>query len=88
MDTQTAVFIGMVYAYLPIAIVPLYIVLERIPAPLVEASRDLGASRWQTFVHVVLPLSRPGIATAVLLTGVPMLGELVIPACSAATAAC
>jgi len=80
LDTQTAVFIGMVYAYLPIAVVPLYIVLERIPAALVEASRDLGAAPWQTFVHVVLPLSRPGIATAVLLTGVPMLGELVIPA--------
>ena len=79
MDTQTAVFIGMVYAYLPIAVVPLYIVLERIPNTLVEASRDLGAPPWRTFVHIMLPLSRPGIATAVLLTGVPMLGELVIP---------
>jgi ABC-type spermidine/putrescine transport system permease subunit I len=79
MDTQTAVFIGMVYAYLPIAVVPIYIVLERIPDTLVEASRDLGASRWQTFLHVILPISRPGLATAILLTGVPMLGELVIP---------
>ena len=79
LDTQTAVFIGLVYAYLPIAIVPLYVVLERIPASLVEASRDLGASPLQTFVNVILPLSRPGIATAALLTGVPMLGELVIP---------
>lgn len=80
MDTQTAVFIGLVYAYLPIAIVPLYVVLARLPIPLLEASRDLGAAPWQTFIHVILPLSRPGIATAVLLTGVPMLGELVIPA--------
>jgi spermidine/putrescine transport system permease protein len=79
LDTQTAVFIGMVYAYLPIAVVPLYVVLERIPETLLEASRDLGGSRLKTFLHVVLPLSRPGIATAVLLTGVPMLGELVIP---------
>jgi len=79
MDTQTAVFIGMVYAYLPIAVVPLYIVLERIPVSLIEASRDLGAPPWRSFLHVTLPLSRPGIATAVLLTGVPMLGELVIP---------
>jgi spermidine/putrescine transport system permease protein len=78
-DTQTAVFIGMVYAYLPIAIVPLYLVLARIPASLLEASRDLGASPGKTFLHVIVPLSRPGIATAVLLTGVPMLGELVIP---------
>jgi len=79
LDTQTAVFIGLVYAYLPIAIVPLYVVLSRLPATLLEASRDLGAAPWQSFVHVVLPLSRPGLATAVLLTGVPMLGELVIP---------
>jgi len=79
MDTQTAVFIGMVYAYLPIAVVPLFLVLNRIPARLVEASRDLGASPLKTFLHVILPLSRPGIATAVLLTGEPMLGELVIP---------
>lgn len=80
LDTQTAVFIGLVYAYLPIAIVPIYLVLARIPAVVIEASQDLGATRWQTFVHVVLPLSRPGLATAALLTGVPMLGELVIPA--------
>ncbi|MDR3516471.1 MAG: ABC transporter permease [Azospirillaceae bacterium] len=79
LDTQTAVFIGMVYAYLPIAIVPLYVVLDRIPGPLLEASRDLGASRWRTFLFVTLPLSRPGIATAALLTAVPMLGEMVIP---------
>lgn len=80
LDTQTAVFIGLVYAYLPIAVVPIYLVLIRIPAPLIEASRDLGASSWRTFWHVILPLSRPGVATAALLTGVPMLGELVIPA--------
>ncbi len=79
LDTQTAVFIGMVYAYLPIAIVPLFVVLGRIPKPLIEASRDLGASRFKTFLFVTLPLSRPGIATAVLLTAVPMLGEMVIP---------
>lgn len=79
LDTQTAVFIGMVYAYLPIAIVPLYVVLDRIPQSLFDASRDLGASPLRTFFFVTLPLSRPGIATAVLLTAVPMLGEMVIP---------
>lgn len=79
LDTQTAVFIGMVYAYLPIAIVPLTVVLDRIPPALSEASRDLGASRWRTFLFVTVPLSRPGIATAALLTAVPMLGEMVIP---------
>jgi ABC-type spermidine/putrescine transport system permease subunit I len=79
LDSQTAVFIGMVYAYLPIAVVPLFVVLDRIPEPLIEASRDLGASRWEAFWLVTWPLSRPGIATAALLTAVPMLGELVIP---------
>jgi ABC-type spermidine/putrescine transport system permease subunit I len=79
LDTKTAVFIGLVYVYLPIAVVPLYVVLERIPQVLVESGRDLGATRWQVFLHVILPMSRPGVATAVLLTAVPMLGELVIP---------
>ncbi|CAB3751819.1 ABC transporter permease [Paraburkholderia humisilvae] len=79
LDTPIAVFIGMVYVYLPIAIVPLAIVLERIPRELIDASEDLGATRWRTFSAVILPLSRPGIATALLLTAVPMLGEMVIP---------
>lgn len=79
LDTQTAVFIGLVYAYMPITIVPLFIVLSRIPAEYAEASLDLGASQWRTFWHVTLPLSRPGLATAALLTTVPMMGELVIP---------
>ena len=60
LDTQTAVFIGMVYAYLPIAIVPLFVVLDRIPKPLLEASRDLGASRLKTFLFVTLPISPAG----------------------------
>jgi spermidine/putrescine transport system permease protein len=79
LDTQTAVFIGMVYTYLPIAVVPIFVALDRIPPVLLEASRDLGASPWQTFWRVTLPLSRAGIATAVLLTAVPMFGEMVIP---------
>jgi len=79
LDTPTAVFIGMVYAYLPITIIPLYVVLERVPRPLLEASRDLGASPWKAFFHVTLPISRPGIATAMMMTAVPMLGEMVIP---------
>lgn len=79
MDTKTAVFIGMVYSYLPIAIVPLYVVLRRIPVALEDAGRDLGAGRFSTFFLIILPLARPGIATAILLTGVPMLGEMVIP---------
>ena len=79
LDTQVAVFIGIVYAYLPIAIVPLVLVLSRIPGEYAEASSDLGAPGWRTFLHITLPLSRPGLATAALLTAVPMLGELVVP---------
>jgi spermidine/putrescine transport system permease protein len=79
LDTPAAVVIGTVYVYLPIAVIAMTIVLERIPDALLQASRDLGASPARTFVHVTLPLVRPGIATAALLTAVPMLGELVIP---------
>ncbi len=79
LDTQTAVFIGIVYAYMPIAIIPMVLVISRIAPEYAEASSDLGASRWSTFWYITLPLSRPGIATAALLTAVPMLGELVIP---------
>ena len=79
LDTPVAVVIGTVYVYLPIAVIAMTIVLERIPADLLQASRDLGASPASTFRHVTLPLARPGIATAALLTAVPMLGELVIP---------
>jgi spermidine/putrescine transport system permease protein len=78
-DTPAAVVIGTVYVYLPIATLAMTIVLERIPPELLQASRDLGATPWTTFRRVTLPLARPGIATAALLTAVPMLGELVIP---------
>jgi spermidine/putrescine transport system permease protein len=79
LDTPAAVVIGTVYVYLPIAVIAMTIVLERIPDSLLQASRDLGASPRATFLRVTLPLARPGIATAALLTAVPMLGELVIP---------
>lgn len=79
LDTPAAVVIGTVYVYLPIAVIAMTIVLQRIPPELLQASRDLGASPRTTFLRVTLPLARPGIATAALLTAVPMLGELVIP---------
>ncbi|MEW6436586.1 MAG: ABC transporter permease [Pseudomonadota bacterium] len=78
-NTPVAVLVGMVYAYLPIATVPIFLVLERIPPALRDASRDLGASYWQRFLTVTFPLSLPGVVTSALLTIVPMLGELVIP---------
>lgn len=79
LDTQVAIVIGTIAVYLPITVLALTLVLERIPEATLDAARDLGASGPRTFLHVVLPLSRPGIATAALLTAVPMLGELVLP---------
>lgn len=79
LDSLPAVVIGTVAVYLPIAVLAMAVVIDRVPAELVEASRDLGGDDWQTWLAVTLPLSRPGVATAALLTAVPMLGELVIP---------
>jgi spermidine/putrescine transport system permease protein len=80
LDTQTAVRIGIVYGYLPLMVLPMLIAFERIPSEVDEASRDLGAGGLRTFLFVTLPLARPGIATGILLTFVPMTGEYVIPA--------
>jgi spermidine/putrescine transport system permease protein len=76
----TAVFIVMVYCYLPFMIMPLYSILEKLDVRLLEASFDLGATHWQTFVRVTLPLSLSGIKTGVLLVLVPAFGEFAIPA--------
>jgi spermidine/putrescine transport system permease protein len=80
LDTTTAVKIGIVYGYLPLMAIPLLVAFERIPEEVSEASKDLGAGRLRTFFSVTLPLARPGLATGVLLTFVPMTGEYVIPA--------
>jgi spermidine/putrescine transport system permease protein len=79
-DTNKAVAIGLVYGYLPLMVVPLFVAFDRIPADVLEASKDLGANRLRTFLHVTLPIARPGVFTAILLTFVPMTGEFVIPA--------
>lgn len=75
--TPFAVIAGMVYNYLPFTALPLYVALERIDWRLVEAARDLYASRWQAFRHVVFPLSIPGVFAAILLTFVPATGDYV-----------
>jgi spermidine/putrescine transport system permease protein len=79
LGTRAAVVIGIVYGYLPIAVLPQYVVFSRIPLSATDAAADLGAGAWRRFTSVVLPLARPGVATAVLLTAVPMLGEIVVP---------
>lgn len=78
--SMVAVFIVMVYCYLPFMIMPLYSILEKLDVRLLEASFDLGATHWQTFMRVTLPLSLSGIKTGVLLVLVPAFGEFAIPA--------
>jgi putrescine transport system permease protein len=75
-----AVYLGIVYSYLPFMILPLYANLERLNVDLTEAAADLGARRWRVFLDVTLPLSRPGIIAGCLLVFIPAIGEFVIPA--------
>ncbi len=79
-DTNNAVAIGLIYGYLPLMVIPLFVAFDRVPAEILEASKDLGASRLRTFLNVTLPMVRPGVFTAILLTFVPMTGEFVVPA--------
>jgi len=79
LNGPVAVFIGIVYNYLPLMVFPIYVALERMDRSLIEASKDLGASRWATWRQVTWPLTLPGVATGVLLVFVPLTGEWVIP---------
>jgi putrescine transport system permease protein len=79
LNTDTAVYIGLVYAYLPFMVLPLYAVLERQDDSLLEAAADLGCTPFQTFWRVTFPLSLPGVAAGALLCFIPMVGEFVIP---------
>src|SRR5487761_2411890 len=79
LSTDTAVYIGLVYSYLPFMVLPLYAVLEKLDESLLEAAADLGCPRWKTFWLVTLPLSRPGVVAGVLLCFIPIVGEFVIP---------
>ena len=79
LSTDTAVYIGMVYSYLPFMVLPLYATLEKLDEALLEAAADLGCPRWKTFWLVTLPLSAPGVAAGALLCFIPIVGEFVIP---------
>ncbi len=76
---ETSVLLGMVYSYLPLAVLPLYSTLVRLDKTVIEASRILGAGPLKTFFKVTLPISRPGIFAAVLLTFIPAAGEFIVP---------
>jgi putrescine transport system permease protein len=80
MQTDFAVYIGIVYSYLPFMILPLYSNLEKHDPSLLEAAADLGAAPARAFLRVTLPLSLPGIIAGSLLVFIPAVGEYVIPA--------
>jgi putrescine transport system permease protein len=79
LSTNTAVYIGIVYSYLPFMVLPLYATLEKLDEALLEAAADLGCPRWKAFWLVTVPLSRPGILAGALLCFIPIVGEFVIP---------
>ncbi len=77
--TDTAVFIGIVYAYLPFMVLPLYATLVKLDPRLLEAAGDLGARPLRRFLSITLPLSVPGIIAGCMLVFIPAMGEYVIP---------
>lgn len=74
MYTESAVILGLVYILLPFMVMPLYSSIEKLDKPLLEAARDLGASKLQTFVRIVVPLTMPGIIAGCLLVMLPAMG--------------
>ena len=79
LQTDFAVYVGIVYSYLPFMILPLYANLEKMDLTLLEAAADLGCKPWQAFLRITLPLSLHGILAGCLLVFIPAVGEFVIP---------
>ncbi len=79
LGTEWAILLGIVYAYLPFMVLPLYATLEKLDAGLLEAAADLGARPIAAFLTITLPLSLPGIVAGCLLVFIPAVGEFVIP---------
>ncbi|NCQ24473.1 MAG: putrescine/spermidine ABC transporter permease [Rhodobacteraceae bacterium CG17_big_fil_post_rev_8_21_14_2_50_63_15] len=79
LNTPTAVYIGIVYTYLPFMILPIYSALERMDGSLLEAAEDLGCSRLTAFWLITVPLSKTGIIAGCFLVFIPVIGEFVIP---------
>jgi len=77
--TDTAVYIGLVYSYLPFMVLPLYASLEKLDHTLLEAAADLGCPRWKAFFVITVPLALPGLGAGALLCFIPIVGEFVIP---------
>jgi len=79
LSSDSAIYIGMVYSYLPFMVLPLYATLEKMDESLLEAAADLGCPRWKSFWLVTVPLSMRGAAAGALLCFIPIIGEFVIP---------
>jgi len=79
LNTDFSVVLGMTYGFLPFAILPLYVSIDRLDDSLVQAGRDLYASGRGAFLHVMLPLTMPGIIAAAILTFIPAMGDYVTP---------
>jgi putrescine transport system permease protein len=79
LNTNIAVYIGIVYTYMPFMVLPIYSTLEKMDESLIEAARDLGCTAIEAFWRVTLPLSRPGIVAGCFLVFIPAVGEFVIP---------
>jgi putrescine transport system permease protein len=77
--TEIAVFIGMVYSYLPFMVLPLYSALEKLDGTLLEAASDLGCPPWKAFWKITFPLSIPGVVAGAMICFIPITGEFVIP---------
>lgn len=80
LQTDFAVYLGIVYSYLPFMIMPLYANLEKMDLTLLEAAADLGCKPWRAFLFITVPLSWPGIRAGCMLVFIPAVGEYVIPA--------
>lgn len=78
-NTEIAVFIGIVYSYLPFMVLPLYAALEKQDLTLLEAAADLGCRPFKAFWRITFPLSLPGVAAGCFLVFIPAVGEYVIP---------
>jgi len=79
MNTHTAIFIGIVYSYLPFMVLPLYSSLEKMDFSLIEAAQDLGCPPTSAFWKITFPLSLPGVVAGCMLVFIPAVGEFVIP---------
>jgi putrescine transport system permease protein len=79
LHTDFAVYLGIVYGYLPFMILPLYAILVKLDYGLLDAASDLGARPWKSFLTITLPLSRAGIIAGSMLVFIPAAGEFVIP---------